>query len=187
MTCHGGFSLDESTRRSWYNPEAILQDLQSGMVFADIGCGDGFFSILAAKKVGEKGKVYSVDIDPSAIERLNHQARAESLRNIITKVGAAEEAVFCSKCADFIFYSMVLHDFAEPAKVLLNAKHMIKETGRLIDLDWKKQEMPFGPPTRIRFSEEQASELIQEAGFQVESAKDVGQHHYVVKAKLLQS
>ena len=37
----------------------------------DIGCGDGFFTILAAKKVGEKGKVYAVDSDASAIEKLN--------------------------------------------------------------------------------------------------------------------
>ena len=126
MVCHGGFALDEATRRSWYTPEAILQDLHSGMMFMDIGCGDGFFSILAAKKVGGKGKVYAVDSDASAIEKLNCKAKTEGLENIIAKVGAAEETVFCSKCADFVFYSMVLHDFADPAKVLQNAKQMIK-------------------------------------------------------------
>lgn len=183
MVCHGGFSLDEATRRSWYNPEAILQDLRSGMVFADIGCGDGFFSILAAKKVGEKGKVYAVDIDASAIERLKHKAKAEGLKNITTKVGAAEETVFCNKCVDFVFYSMVLHDFADPAKVLQNAKQMIKPVGQMIDLDWKKQEMPFGPPARIRFSEEQASSLIQHAGFRVAIVNDAGSYHYIVIAK----
>jgi hypothetical protein len=50
MACHGGFSLDDATRRSWYNPEVILQDLQADRVFVDVGCGEGFFSILAAKK-----------------------------------------------------------------------------------------------------------------------------------------
>ncbi len=183
MGCHGGFALDEATRRSWYNPEAILQDLRSGMVFIDIGCGNGFFSILAAKKVGKKGKVYAVDIDASAIERLKHKAKAESLKNITAKVGAAEETVFCSKCADFVFYSMVLHDFADPAEVLQNAKQMIKHTGRLVDLDWKKQEMPFGPPVKIRFSEEHIASLIRNAGFQVDSVKDAGSYHYIVIAK----
>jgi ubiquinone/menaquinone biosynthesis C-methylase UbiE len=183
MVCHGGFALDEATRRSWYNPEAILQDLRSGMVFMDIGCGDGFFSILAAKKVGEKGKVYAVDIDASAIERFKHKAKAESLKNITDKVGAAEETVFCSKCADFVFYSMVLHDFADPAEVLQNAKQMIKPNGRLVDLDWKKQEMPFGPPVKIRFSEEHVASLIRNAGFQVDSVKDAGSYHYIVIAK----
>ena len=138
MGCHGGFSLDEATRRSWYNPEAILQDLHAGMVFVDVGCGDGFFSILAAKKVGANGKVYAVDIDASAIEKLKQKAKAEGLKNITAKVGRAEDTVFCKKCADFVFYSMDLHDFADPAKVLQNAKQMIKPTGQLIDLDWKK-------------------------------------------------
>jgi len=185
MSCHGGFALDEATRRSWYNPEAILQDLRSGMIFADIGCGDGFFSILAAKKVGEKGKVYAVDMDASAIERLKHKAKAESLKNITAKVGAAEETVFCSKCADFVFYSMVLHDFSDPTEVLQNAKQMLKSNGQLVDLDWKKQEMPFGPPVKIRFSEEQASSLIQNAGFQVGGVKDAGNYHYILTAKPL--
>ena len=185
MVCHGGFALDETTRRSWYNPEAILRDLHLGMTFMDIGCGDGFFSILAAKKVGEKGKVYAVDSDASAIEKLKFKAETEDLKNIVAKVGAAEETVFCSECADFVFYSMVLHDFADPAKVLQNARQMIKPTGRLVDLDWKKQEMPFGPPFKIRFSEEYASGLIKRAGFQIEGVKEAGSYHYLVTAKPL--
>jgi ubiquinone/menaquinone biosynthesis C-methylase UbiE len=185
MVCHGGFTLDEATRRSWYNPEAILQHLRSGMVFCDVGCGDGFYTLLAAKKVGETGKVYAVDIDASAIEKLNQKAKAQDLKNITAKVGAAEETVFCTSCADFVFYSMVLHDFNDPAKVLQNARQMIKPSGRLIDLDWKKQEIPFGPPFRIRFGEEKASGLIQAAGFSVESVRDAGTYHYVVTAKPL--
>lgn len=186
MTCHGGFALDEATRRSWYNPEDILQDLRSGLVFADIGCGDGFFTILAAKKVGEHGKVYALDSNASAIWKLNIKAEVEGLKNITAKIGAGEETVFCDKCADIVFYSMVLHDFADPVKVLKNARQMMKADGRLIDLDWKKQEMPFGPPAKIRFSEEQASNLIRNAGFQIENIKITGKYHYVVTGKPLQ-
>jgi ubiquinone/menaquinone biosynthesis C-methylase UbiE len=80
---------------------------------------------------------------------------------------------------------MVLHDFADPTEVLQNAKQMLKSNGQLVDLDWKKQEMPFGPPVKIRFSEEQASNLIRNAGFQVDSVKDAGKYHYVVTAKPL--
>ena len=182
MGCHGGFSLDEATRRSWYNPEAILQDLRSGMVFMDIGCGDGFFSILAAKKVGENGKVYAVDTDASAIERLKQKAKAVDLKNITAKVGKAEDTVFCGECADFVFYSMDLHDFNDPAKVLQNAKQMIKLNGRLIDLDWKKIDMLFGPPVAIRFSEKQAADLMRSAGFTIVDVRDVGPYHYVLTA-----
>lgn len=183
MVCHGGFSLEEATRRSWYNPEAILQDLRSGMTFMDIGCGDGFFTGLAAKKVGENGHVYALDVDPSAIETLQSKAKAEGLNNITTEVGRAEETVFCKKCADFILYSMNLHDFDDPAKVLKNARQMIKPNGLLVDLDWKKIDIPCGPPLAIKFSEEYVAGLMSSAGFTATEKCDVGPYHYVVVAK----
>jgi ubiquinone/menaquinone biosynthesis C-methylase UbiE len=185
MSCHGGFSLDESIRRTWYNPETILKGtgLQSGMVFMDVGCGEGFFSILAAEMVGEAGKVYAVDIDASAIDRLKRKATEDGLRNISATVGKAEETISCTECADVIFFSMVLHDFEDPAKVLLNAKTMLKQSGVLVDLDWKQKQMHFGPPMHIRFNEEKASNLIKQAGLTVENVKDPGPYHYVITAK----
>jgi ubiquinone/menaquinone biosynthesis C-methylase UbiE len=185
VVCHGGFNLDEATRRSWYNPEAILNSLGEGMVFADVGCGEGFFTILAAKKVGQKGKVFAVDIDTQAIERLNQKATLLGLQNITTKVGSAEDVVFCSKCVDIVFYSMVLHDFSDATMVLKNARSMLKPSGILLDLDWKKMQVPFGPPFAIRFSEEYASTLIQNAGFKEIDVKDIGTYHYVITAKPL--
>ncbi len=185
MGCHGGFSLDEETRRSWYNPEQILQavGVRAGIVFVDIGCGDGFFTVLAAKIVGEKGRVYAVDTDDSAIERLKAKAKRENLQNIVTKVGKAEETVFCKACADVVFYSMVLHDFYDAEKVLRNAREMIKPDGVLADLDWKKIETPFGPPVSIKFSEEYASNLMQAQGFTAAKTASVGPYHYVVTAR----
>ena len=80
---------------------------------------------------------------------------------------------------------MDLHDFVDPAKVLQNAKQMIKPDGQLIDLDWKKIEVPFGPPVSIRFSEDYATGLLRSAGFVVTDVRDAGPFHYVVTAKPL--
>ena len=178
------FSLDESTRRTWYNPESILDSigLKSGMVFADVGCGDGFFSLLAARKVGSSGKIYAVDSNPSAIEKLRYEAARQGLKNIDATVGKGEETIFCRQCIDIMFYSMVLHDFDEPEKVLLNAKQMLKPHGILVNLDWKKKQMSFGPPEHIRFSEDKASRFIEAAGFAIEKVRDAGLHHYVITA-----
>jgi ubiquinone/menaquinone biosynthesis C-methylase UbiE len=125
-----------------------------------------------------------VDIDASAIKRLQQKAAEKSLGNINLKVGAAEETVFCDECADFVFYSVVLHDFQDPARVLRNARRMIKPSGTLVDLDWKKKRSVFGPPVKIRFSEEYASSLIHAAGFRVKSVRDAGQNHYLIVAKV---
>jgi ubiquinone/menaquinone biosynthesis C-methylase UbiE len=169
----------------WHHPKLNLENvgLRAGMVFMDIGCSYGFFTIPAAQIVGEHGKVYAVDVSASAISRLKHEAAEKGLKNVTAKVGAAEETVFCEACADMVFYSIVLHDFRDPAKVLQNARQMLKPTGTLVNLDWKKKLMPIGPPVRIKFSEEQASSLIEQAGFTIESVKDLGSNFYIVVAK----
>jgi ubiquinone/menaquinone biosynthesis C-methylase UbiE len=185
VTCHGGFSLDEATRRSWYNPEQILKDtgLAARMIFVDVGCGEGFFSLLAAKMVGDSGIVYAVDQDADAIERLKTEAKRRNLNNIRVKAAPAEETVFCTACADVVFYSMTLHDFSDVTKVLQNAKKMIKPVGTLVDLDWKKMQMQFGPPFRVRFSEQDAEGLLKITGFKVTKVQEAGPYHYVVEAK----
>jgi hypothetical protein len=50
-------------------------------------------------------------------------------------------------------------------------------------LDWKKLDMPFGPPAAIRFSEEKASGLLCSAGFTIVDIRNIGPYHYIVTAK----
>ncbi|HZD42713.1 MAG TPA: methyltransferase domain-containing protein [Methanomicrobiales archaeon] len=175
---------DWSERRKWQDPEAILArlGLEPGMTFLDIGCGDGFFAIPAANIVGKSGRVYGIDIDSGAVEDLKNRAEREDLHNIHLEVGAAEETVICDRCADIAFFGIDLHDFRDPKKVLLNAHQMIKPAGLLADLDWKKEETPFGPPPHIRFSEEKAAGLIQGAGFRVTGIEPAGPYTYLVMA-----
>lgn len=188
MACHGGFSLDEERRRSWYNPDEVLSELKEGMTFVDVGSGEGYFSLLAARKVGASGKVYAVDVDPAGVEKLNRKAKEENLQNIFTTAGRAEDTVFCKGCADMVLFSMDLHDFEKPIQVLQNAHEMLKPSGVLLDLDWKKisweqQGAQYGPPEHVRFSEEKAAQLITTAGFKVESIKNAGPFHYIINAK----
>jgi len=175
---------EETIRRQWRKPETTLKQvgLRADMVFMDIGCGDGFFTLPAAQIVGEKGAVYAVDTDAAAIEKLKDNAAEKGLTNMTAEIGSGEETVFCTECADMVFYSRVLHDFKDPAKVLRNAKAMLKPAGKLVNLDWKKKPMLFGPPLRIRFSEEQAAELIKTAGFTIESVKSAGLNFYIITA-----
>ena len=176
----------EKFRKRWQNPETILSrvGLMSGFTFIDVGCGNGFFAIPAAHIVGEKGTVYGIDIDGSAISMLKEIARTESLNNLVLKVGRAEETILCENCADIVFLANDLHDFKDPNKVLKNAKKMIKPNGRLVDIDWKKETMTMpGPPLQIRLNEEEASNLIKATGFEVETIEEAGPYHYLIIAK----
>ncbi len=172
-------------RRSWQNPDQILHQigLATGMTFVDMGCGDGFFAVPAAKKVGPTGRVYAVDIDPNAIARLQRAAQRYGVENVVTRVGAAEETVFCESCADHVFLGIVLHDFRDPNLVLQNASRMLKPAGKLVDLDWKRIHMGFGPPYEIRFDENKAVALIRKNSFTIEEVKDSGKYHYLVTAR----
>jgi ubiquinone/menaquinone biosynthesis C-methylase UbiE len=181
---HHRFYGEETERRKWQNPETILEDigLRKGLIFIDVGSGSGFFSIPAARVVGPEGKIYALDRDEQAISLLKKRATAENLNNIRAEAGTAEDFLFCEGCADIVFFGIVLHDFKDPAKALANANRMLKPTGRVVDLDWKKEPMDVGPPLRIRFSEEQARRLIEKAGFRIDQARDVGRFQYIVIA-----
>jgi ubiquinone/menaquinone biosynthesis C-methylase UbiE len=174
--------FDEIERRKWQNPETILADigLKPGMTFLDIGCGNGFFTLPASRIVGSPGLVFGLDSSPTAISEIQVRAEKEGLHNIQLRIGNAEETVVCEGCADIIFYGIVLHDFQDTGKVLENAHRMLKPKGRLADLDWRKIEMPFGPPLSIRFDEATAASLIESAGFKIESIKDWGEFNYLI-------
>jgi ubiquinone/menaquinone biosynthesis C-methylase UbiE len=178
------FGSADPERQQWQDPEKILSSigLAPGMVFIDMGCGDGYFALPAARMVGPQGKVYAVDIDAAAVGRLRKQAASEGLDNLFSEISAAEETVVCEGCADFVFLGINLHDFLDPSQVLVNAKKMLHTGGFLIDLDWKDQPMEFGPPLQKRFSRDKARNLIESAGFDITSLTDSGPYHYLIIA-----
>jgi ubiquinone/menaquinone biosynthesis C-methylase UbiE len=178
------FRSDDPERRQWQDPEKILTSIgvAPGMVFIDVGCGDGYFALPAARRVRPSGKVYAVDSDAAAIERLRDQVAREGLDNLFSEVREAEETVVGEGCADYVFFGIDLHDFEDPAQVLLNAKKMLRPHGHLIDLDWKDVSMDFGPPQQKRFSIDKARYLIESAGFTIASVTDAGPYHYLIIA-----
>jgi ubiquinone/menaquinone biosynthesis C-methylase UbiE len=178
------FMVDDPERRRWQDPEEVLGliGLREGMVFVDIGCGEGYFAIPAARRVGPQGKVYAADINAESVERLRDRAGRDGLGNIEARAGEAENTVFCDGCADIVFFGIDLHDFRDPVTVLRNAARMIGPEGRVADLDWKDEPMDIGPPLKIRLSREKAASLIESAGLRVRSIQDAGQYHYLIIA-----
>ena len=61
---------------------------------------------------------------------------------------------------------------------------MLKPSGKLVDLDWKPEPMPLGPPLERRFSIDKARKLIEAEGLHVKSVTDAGPYHYIIVAKI---
>jgi len=181
---HMRFPINDPQRLKWQDPEKILSQigLALDMTFIDVGSSDGYFAIPAARMVGPKGKVIAFDIDDGAIMRLRQQAADEGLSQLSAEVKSAEETVACEDCADFVFFGIDLHDFADPAQVIRNARRMLKRKGLLIDLDWKPEPMPFGPPLKKRFSIDKARQLIESEGLNIKSVAEAGPYHYIIAA-----
>ncbi len=178
------YSPNDEERKKWQNPETILDavGLKRGDTFVDVGCGEGFFALPAARRVGPEGAVYGIDINGSAIDQLRKAAEEEGHAHLHAVQGRGENTLVCQHCAHFVFYGICLHDFEDPVQVLNRARTMIRDDGLLIDLDWKAEPTPIGPPVRIRFSVEKACKLIEEAGFDIRSVKDAGPCHYCIQA-----
>ena len=175
---------DEAARRLWQHPESILEGigLAPGGTFIDVGCGDGFFALPAARMVGPHGRVCGIDIDAEALVLLQEKAFSEGLGNVVLHQGMAEEIVLCEGCADVIFFGIDLHDFADPIRVLANAKRMASPAGLIVDVDWKKEPLPIGPPPAKKFSTEHAASLMAEAGLRVTAIAESGPYHYIITA-----
>lgn len=180
------FPYDDIERRKWLVPEEILMmiGLAPGMTFADIGCGEGFFSIPAARIAGAAGRVVAFDINPESVERLKENATIEGLANLTALAGSAETTIPCDLCADITFLGTVLHDFANPAAALSNIRATLKTGGRLANLDWEKKPTEFGPPLDVRLDQAAAARLILDDGFRIESIAELPAGLYLITATL---
>jgi len=175
---------DDRERLKWQNPQTILSELgvKPGVKVVDAGCGRGFFALPAASLAGPSGHVWGFDINPDAIQYLKQAAKNEGLNNIELSIGKAEETVICQQCADIVLYGIVLHDFSEPLKALANARRMLKPDGKLVNLDWKKEPMDYGPSFEKRLSTKEAADIIQSAGFKIVSIDENELYHYIITA-----
>ncbi len=181
---HHQFRYNEEERLKRQDPVKILESsgLKPGMTFIDLGSNEGFFTLPAAKIVGPKGQVYAVDVDKQAIETLNQKLTNLGTSNFGTVSGRAEDTVFGKGIADFVFLGTVLHDFADSLQVLKNARSMLKPSGKLVNLDWRKKATVMGPPLDIRFSKAKSRALIEEAGMRVTSVKNYDDSYYLIEA-----
>jgi SAM-dependent methyltransferase len=100
--------------------------IADGKSVADIGAGSGWFTTRAAKRVGEKGKVYAVEINREYINYINDRAKRENYRNIQTVLGAEDNPNLPKNSVDAVLILKTYHEIAEPIKVLKNLRASLK-------------------------------------------------------------
>jgi SAM-dependent methyltransferase len=101
--------------------------ISEGKSVADIGAGSGWFTVLAAKRASEKGKIYAVEINPEAIKHINERAKKENFKNIQTVLGAADNPNLPKNSVDSVLILKTYHEIAEPVKVLKNLRPALRK------------------------------------------------------------
>lgn len=162
--------LERSEREEEEAPEKALDaiGIQPGMTIADVGCGTGYFTRRMAKRTGPTGKVYGIDIQPRMIEALKRNLQKEGITNVEGVVSKADDPMLPASAVDLILMVDVYHEFATPQTMLKKMREALKPTGRMVLLEYRKED----PNVPIRFEHkmtvEEAKAEIEAEGFRLE-------------------
>ena len=156
----------------------INAGLRPGMSVADVGCGPGFFTLPAAEIVGPTGRVYAVDISEQMLQAVRDKARGAGLHNIETVLAEESAIPLPDAAAQFAILAFVLHEAVQPDAFTREVARLLAPAGRLMLLEWKKEEMPVGPPVRDRLTPEESERRLAAAGLRSLQQFDPNPYHY---------
>lgn len=171
--------LDSPDRRRFLDPSHILGmlGLEKDMVFVDLGCGTGYFSIPAS---GMVRKVYAVDVQQEMLDILNTRIKKENAGNIESVLSDGKSVPLEDGSADILFMANVFHELDDKYCMLAEVKRVITEYGKLVIIDWNKVEMDMGPPVSERLSPEEVINICRKNGFVPDVNTEAGPYNYML-------
>lgn len=124
-------------RDQWQQPVAMMDSIgvTEGMVIGEAGAGEGYLTFWLAKRVGKNGRIYANDISKNALNAIEKRCRRDSITNITTVLGMADDPQFPRNQLDMIVMLIAFHDFKDKVGWLNNAKKYLKPDGFLVIIE----------------------------------------------------
>lgn len=107
--------------------------ISEGKSIADIGAGSGWFTVRAAKRVGDKGKVFAVEINQEYINYINDRAAKEGYSNIKTVLGKEDDPLLPKNSIDAVLILKTYHEIGEPVRLIKNLSTALRK-GALVGI-----------------------------------------------------
>lgn len=165
------------------NPKKLLEQggLKAGSVVADLGCGSsGHFVFPAAHLVGEKGRVYAVDILPAVLQSIESRAKLEGLLNVVRVWADLERsgALQVEGGVDIALLVNTLFQVKDAATVIKEAARVLKPGGVLLVAEWKATSTLFKPLAMMRVDSSMVQQWARDAGLTFDHEFEAGPYHY---------
>ncbi len=126
-----------------------ILDVGAGERFADVGAGDGRYSVALAGSVGESGLIYATEVDPDDLTKIEERVSREKLGNVAVVHGTQEATGLPEACCDGILLRRVYHHFQNPAAMQASMRRALKDGGLLLIVDFgpkRSWDRPEGVP-----------------------------------------
>ena len=152
----GSNQFSTEVQRDSVNEAQKVMDLaaiKAGDTVADIGAGEGYYTVRLAERVGAKGRVLAQDIDRAALQRLGLRVERERLDNVSIKLGVPDNPELPANSFDRIFLVHMYHEVTEPYAFLWNLRPALRAGGKVIVVDIDRSTDQHGIPPALLFCE----------------------------------
>jgi cyclopropane fatty-acyl-phospholipid synthase-like methyltransferase len=144
------FSTEDARDRVGEAEEVMrLAGVKAGMWVADIGAGEGYYTVRLAPLVGVQGRVLAEDIIPETRDRLAQRVQRERLENVAVSLGLPDDPKLPAKSFDRIFLVHMYHEVASPYAFLWHLRDGLKEGGEVIVVDADRATRRHGIPPAL--------------------------------------
>jgi ubiquinone/menaquinone biosynthesis C-methylase UbiE len=142
-------------------------EVRRGATVCDLGCGNGFYTIELARRVGPQGVVYAVDIQPEMLRMLAERAAFEGLWNIRPVLGTVIDPRLPAGAIDLVLCVDVYHEFSHPEQMLARMHESLAPGGRLVLAEFRGEDPAVPIKPLHKMTKAQIRQELEPAGFAV--------------------
>jgi len=139
--------------------------IRPGQVLCDMGCGNGFYTLELARRVGPRGIVYAVDVQPEMLHLLAERLGREGVRNVRPILGTPIDPRLPAGELDLVLCVDVYHEFSHPEAMLARVRESLAPAGRLVLAEFRGEDpaVPIKPLHKMTKAQVRAE--LEPAGF----------------------